>query len=88
MPYTKQVFYLQLVRVLISLQLPFRSVEHLQLHHFVHLLNPEAQMHVTQGYAYLQPDVLIKVGYTGDSYVKSVIPAVNATRAGCRFMMA
>jgi dipeptidyl aminopeptidase/acylaminoacyl peptidase len=43
--------------------------------------NPEAQMHVTRGYAYLEPDVLIKVGYTGDSYVKSVIPAVNTTRA-------
>ena len=44
MPYTKQAFYLQLVRVLISLQLPFRSVEHLQLRRLVHLLNPEAQM--------------------------------------------
>jgi len=43
--------------------------------------NPEAQMHVTHGYAYLEPDVLVKVGYTGDSFVKSVIPAVNATRA-------
>ena len=44
MPYTKQAFYLQLIRVLILLQLPFRSVEHLQLRHFIYLLNPEAQM--------------------------------------------
>ena len=44
MLYTKQAFYLQLVRVLISLQLPFRSVEHLQLRRFVYLLNLEAQM--------------------------------------------
>ncbi len=43
--------------------------------------NPEAQMHVTHGYAYLEPDVLIKAGYPGDSFVKSVVPAVNATRA-------
>jgi len=43
--------------------------------------NPEAQMHVTHGYAYLEPDVLVKVGYTGESFVKSVVPAVNATRA-------
>ena len=43
--------------------------------------NPEAQMHVTHGYAYLEPDVLIKDGYPGDSFVKSVVPAVNATRA-------
>ena len=42
--------------------------------------NPEAQMHVTHGYAYLEPDVLVKVGYTGESFVKSVVPAVNATR--------
>jgi len=43
--------------------------------------NPEAQMHVTHGYAYLTPDVLVKVGYTGESFVKSVVPAVNAVRA-------
>ncbi len=43
--------------------------------------NPEAQMHVTHGIAYLEPDVLVKVGYTGESFVKSVAPAVNATRA-------
>ena len=43
--------------------------------------NPEAQMHVTHGYAYLEPDVLVKVGYTGESFLKSVVPAVNATRA-------
>lgn len=48
-----------------------------QKNHF----NPEAQMHVTHGYAYLEPDVLVKAGYTGESFLKSVIPAVNATRA-------
>jgi dipeptidyl aminopeptidase/acylaminoacyl peptidase len=42
--------------------------------------NPEAQMHVTHGYAYLMPDVLITVGHTGDSFVKSVVPAVNYAR--------
>ena len=43
--------------------------------------NPEAQMHVTSGYAYLMPDVLVKVGRTGESFVKSVVPAVNAVRS-------
>jgi dipeptidyl aminopeptidase/acylaminoacyl peptidase len=43
--------------------------------------NPEAQMHVTHGYAYLEPDVLVKAGHTGESFVKSAIPAINATRA-------
>jgi dipeptidyl aminopeptidase/acylaminoacyl peptidase len=43
--------------------------------------NPEAQLHLAQGYAYLMPDVLVKPGYTGDSFVKSVVPAVNAVRA-------
>jgi len=43
--------------------------------------NPEAQMHVTHGYAYLEPDILVKPGYTGESFVKSTVPAVNAVRA-------
>jgi dipeptidyl aminopeptidase/acylaminoacyl peptidase len=43
--------------------------------------NPEAQLHVAHGYAYLMPDVLITPGYTGESFVKSVVPAVNAVRA-------
>jgi dipeptidyl aminopeptidase/acylaminoacyl peptidase len=42
--------------------------------------NPEAQMHLAHGYAYLMPDVLITVGHTGDSFVKSVVPAVNYAR--------
>ena len=42
--------------------------------------NAEAQMHVTSGYGYLMPDVLVKVGRTGESFVKSVVPAVNAVR--------
>ena len=44
MLYTKQAFYLQVIRVLILLQLSFQSVEYLQLCRFVYLLNPEAQM--------------------------------------------
>ena len=43
--------------------------------------NAEAQWHISHGYGYLMPDVLIKDGYTGDSFVNSVIPAVNAVRA-------
>ena len=46
-----------------------------------HRFNPEAQLHLARGYAYLMPDVLVKPGYTGDSFVKSVVPAVNAVRA-------
>lgn len=42
--------------------------------------NAEAQWHVSHGYGYLMPDVLIKDGYTGDSFVKCVVPAVNAVR--------
>ncbi len=41
----------------------------------------EAQMHVSHGYAYLMPDVSVRVGHTGESFVKSVVPAVNAVRA-------
>lgn len=43
--------------------------------------NVEAQLHLARGYAYLMPDVLVKPGYTGESFVKSVVPAVNAARA-------
>jgi dipeptidyl aminopeptidase/acylaminoacyl peptidase len=43
--------------------------------------NPEAQMHVTHGYAYLEPDILVKPGFTGESFVKATVPAVNAVRA-------
>jgi dipeptidyl aminopeptidase/acylaminoacyl peptidase len=43
--------------------------------------NAEAQWHISHGYGYLMPDVLIKDGFTGDSFVNSVIPAVNAVRA-------
>lgn len=46
-----------------------------------HRFNPEAQLHVAHGYAYLMPDVLIAPGYTGESFVKSVVPAVNAVRS-------
>lgn len=47
----------------------------------VYRFNPEAQLHVSHGYGYLMPDVLVKPGYTGESFVKSVVPAVNAVRA-------
>lgn len=43
--------------------------------------NAEAQFYVSHGYAFLMPDVLVKVGYTGDSFVKCVVPAVNVVRA-------
>jgi dipeptidyl aminopeptidase/acylaminoacyl peptidase len=43
--------------------------------------NAEAQWYISHGYGYLMPDVLIKDGLTGDSFVNSVIPAVNAVRA-------
>jgi dipeptidyl aminopeptidase/acylaminoacyl peptidase len=43
--------------------------------------NLEAQMNVSHGYAYLMPDVLVRVGETGESFVKSVVPAVDAVRA-------
>lgn len=43
--------------------------------------NPQAQFHVTHGYGYLMPDVIVKVGYTGESFVKCGVPAVNALRA-------
>lgn len=38
-------------------------------------------MHVTHGYAYLEPDILVKPGYTGESFLKCTVPAVNAVRA-------
>jgi dipeptidyl aminopeptidase/acylaminoacyl peptidase len=41
----------------------------------------EAQWYVSHGYGFLMPDVLIKVGHLSQSYVKSVVPAVNAVRA-------
>jgi dipeptidyl aminopeptidase/acylaminoacyl peptidase len=43
--------------------------------------NPEAQWYVSHGYGFLMPDVLIKVPHLSESYVKSVVPAVNAVRA-------
>ncbi len=43
--------------------------------------NAEAQLHVSNGFGYLMPDVLVEPGYTGESFVKSVVPAVNAVRA-------
>ncbi len=42
---------------------------------------PKAQMHVSRGYAFLMPDVVIKFGLTGQAFVDSVAPAVAAARA-------
>ena len=47
----------------------------------IHRFNARQQMLVSHGYAVLMPNVKIKVGETGTSYVKSVVPAVEAVRA-------
>ena len=46
----------------------------------LHRFNARQQMFVGHGYAVLMPNVKIKVGETGTSYVKSVVPAVEAVR--------
>lgn len=46
----------------------------------IHRFNARNQMLVSHGYALLMPNVKIKVGETGTSYVKSVVPAVEAVR--------
>lgn len=47
----------------------------------IHRFQPRHQIFATHGYAVLMPNVLIEVGAPGDSYVKAVVPAVEATRA-------
>lgn len=44
----------------------------------IHRFNARNQMLVSHGYALLMPNVKIKVGETGTSYVNSVVPAVKA----------
>jgi dipeptidyl aminopeptidase/acylaminoacyl peptidase len=46
-----------------------------------HRFSARNQMLISHGYALLMPNVKIKVGETGTSYVKSVVPAVEAVRA-------
>ena len=43
----------------------------------VHRFNPREQMFVSHGYAVLMPNVKIKVGQPGTSYVNNVVPAVE-----------
>lgn len=47
----------------------------------IHRFNARQQMFVSHGYGVLMPNVKIKVGETGTSYVNSVVPAVEAVRA-------
>lgn len=42
--------------------------------------NPQQQIFLTHGYAVLMPNVKVKVGATGTSFVKAVVPAVNRIR--------
>ncbi len=46
----------------------------------IHRFNARYQMFATHGYALLLPNVKVKVGETGDSFVRAVVPAVNAVR--------
>ncbi len=46
-----------------------------------HSFNARHQIFLNHGYAVLQPNVKIKVGAPGTSYVKCVVPAVNTVRA-------
>jgi dipeptidyl aminopeptidase/acylaminoacyl peptidase len=47
----------------------------------IHRFNARNQIFLTHGYAMLLPNVKVKVGQTGTSFVKSVVPAVDAVRA-------
>lgn len=46
----------------------------------IHRFSPRHQIFLTHGFAVLMPNVKIKVGQPGTSFVKSVVPAVNAVR--------
>ena len=46
----------------------------------IHRFSARHQIFATHGYAILMPNVKIKVGETGTSYVKSVVPAVQMVR--------
>ncbi|MFQ5702898.1 MAG: S9 family peptidase [Gemmatimonadales bacterium] len=47
----------------------------------IHRFSARHQIFATHGYAVLMPNVKVKVGETGTSFVKTVVPAVNAVRA-------
>lgn len=47
----------------------------------MHRFNARHQMFLSHGYAILSPNVKVKVGQPGTSFVKAVVPAVNAVRA-------
>ncbi len=47
----------------------------------IHRFNARNQIFGTHGFAVLMPNVKVKVGETGTSFVKSVVPAVEAVRA-------
>lgn len=47
----------------------------------IHRFNPRDQIWLNHGYAMLMPNVKIKVGTPATSFVKCVVPAVNAVRA-------
>jgi dipeptidyl aminopeptidase/acylaminoacyl peptidase len=47
----------------------------------IHRFSARQQIFATHGYAVLMPNVKVKVGETGTSFVKSVVPAVEAVRA-------
>ena len=46
----------------------------------IHRFSSRHQILATHGYAVLMPNVKVKVGETGTSFVKSVVPAVNMVR--------
>jgi dipeptidyl aminopeptidase/acylaminoacyl peptidase len=47
----------------------------------IHRFNARNQIFLTHGYGLLMPNVKVVVGETGTSFVKCVVPAVNAVRA-------
>ncbi len=47
----------------------------------IHRFQPRHQIFTTHGYAVLMPNVKIKVGEPGTSYVKAIVPAVEAVHA-------
>ena len=46
----------------------------------IHRFQPRQQIFATHGYAVLMPNVMIRVGQPGTSYVSSVVPAIAAVR--------
>ena len=46
----------------------------------MHRFSAQHQILLSHGYAVLMPNVKIKIGEPGDSFVKAIVPAVNAVR--------